>query len=388
MSGPRILLVNHSAEVSGAEQSLLAFLAAADRGRFEFEVACPGRGALAEGLARLRVPVRPVRLERLTRQADPAVWFQQGFALLRGTRQLHAVMRRVRPDLVHANTTIAALATVPDQDVPLVWHVRDLVPLGMAGRVIYGKSAAVIAISEAVAHTFAEDQDKVRVIHNGIDADGFAAQAKDGGDVRRTLNLPDLAAPVAVVAQLTPWKGHDVLLESWVEVVQRVPQAVLLVVGAAMWRRDLRWQRELQHRAEQLGLGGSVRFLGYRNDVPAVMSVCRCVVIPSQAEPFGRAALEAMALSKPVVGTAAGGLPEVVQDGGTGILVAPGDAAALAGAVIHVLADRALADELGRAGARRVREVFDIRRTARRTQEVYEEVLSSRRLADLSGKLE
>ena len=118
-----------------------------------------------------------------------------------------------------------------------------------------------------------------------------------------------------------------------------------------------------------------VVFAGHREDVPDLMAVAEMLVITSDAEPFGRVAIEAMALGKPVVGTRAGGLPEVVRDGETGLLVVPRFPESLAGACLRLLGNASLAGRLGEAGRERVAKQFHIDRTAQETQALYEAML-------------
>jgi glycosyltransferase involved in cell wall biosynthesis len=220
------------------------------------------------------------------------------------------------------------------------------------------------------------DASKLHVIHNGIDPERFRPLL-DSGQVRRKFNLPADAPLVVVVGQLTPWKGHDVLLNAWGELRKRPSQAMLLIVGSALWSDDAKWEDRLKSLADELELDGSVRFLWRQSDVASIVGAASILVVPSLAEPFGRVALEAMALSKPVVGTNAGGLPEVVADGVTGLLVPPADAKALADAMERLLTDAQLAEQLGRAGAARVRQSFHINRTAQLTQDVYDRLLQT-----------
>ena len=359
----------------------MAFLEASDRERFHFAAACPLPSALGDALGKLRVERFDVRFGRPRRRLGLEL-LSEGTQVLRAAGRLQKVMREFRPDLVDANTTLGGLHAVLAMrgcSLPLVWHVRDLKPTGLAGRIIARRAGAVLPVSQAVASRLARDgmdASKVHVIHNGIDPERFRPLL-DSRQVRQKFNLPSDAPLVAVVGQLTPWKGHDVLLRAWGELRRRSSRAVLLIVGSALWHDDAKWEDRLKSLADNLRLEGSVRFLWRQSDVASIVGAASILVVPSLAEPFGRVALEAMALSKPVVGTNAGGLPEVVADGVTGVLVPPGDAQALADAMERVLTDAQLAERLGRAGAARVRESFHIDRTAALSQDIYGRLLQS-----------
>src|SRR5439155_20906267 len=146
---------------------------------------------------------------------------------------------------------------------------------------------------------------------------------------RAVLGVADDAFTVAVLGRLASWKGQDVLVEA----VARLPGAVALIAGDA-WRGDERRARELAERAAALGAGDRVRLLGFRDDVDVVLGASDVVAVPSTApDPLPNSALEAAAAGCCVVASAHGGLPEILRDGETGVLVPPGDAAALAAAL-------------------------------------------------------
>jgi glycosyltransferase involved in cell wall biosynthesis len=172
---------------------------------------------------------------------------------------------------------------------------------------------------------------------------------------------------VGVVARLEPEKGHPTLLEAWPGVVRAVPDAYLLVVGEGS-RRE-----ELEALARTLRIAHRVVFTGRRDDVPAVTAALDVAVLPSYREAQGLSVLEAMALSRPVVASNVGGIPEMITDGVTGLLVPPHDAAALAGAIIRLLTDHPYADLLARAGHDLVHERFCVERMVASVEAIYDE---------------
>ncbi|MGZ6344655.1 MAG: glycosyltransferase family 4 protein [Candidatus Limnocylindrales bacterium] len=190
---------------------------------------------------------------------------------------------------------------------------------------------------------------------------------------------------VGVVARLEPEKGHATLLEAWPAVLRRVPDARLLVIGEGS-RRD-----ELEAEAERLGLlgerchgdtcvgtrharpGAKVVFTGRRDDVPSVTAALDVAVLPSYREALGLAILEAMALGRPVVATNVGGIPEMIEDGRTGLLVPPHDAPALAAGIVRLLTDHPLADMVARAGHDLVHQRFCVEYMASAVAAIYDE---------------
>jgi glycosyltransferase involved in cell wall biosynthesis len=280
----------------------------------------------------------------------------------------------------------------------------------------------LIAVSRAIVRKL-EDEGRVgapiSLSYNGIDLSRYREP-----EVCCTLQAEYGIAPgapiVGVVARLEPEKGHPTLLEAWPRVLASVPNAHLLIVGEGSQRESL----EAQARA--LGLLGrgpaphplatpplpsssrpltaasgmhgwasipgagdqsaaqapSVTFTGRRDDVPAVTAALDVAVLPSYREAQGLSILEAMALGRPVVASAVGGIPEMIEHGRTGLLVPARDPDALADALVRLLVDHPYADTLGKAGRDLVEERFCAELMVRTIETIYDEaVADERRLA-------
>ena len=246
----------------------------------------------------------------------------------------------------------------------------------------------LVAVSRAIVSKLARegrsDLVPVELIHNGVDLDRY-----DRTEACCTLpeeyGFEQGTPLVGVVARLEPEKGHATLLDAWPEVLARVPEARLLVVGEGSLAG------ELHDQAERLGLlgapcegdrcvgtrharpGAKVVFTGRREDVPAVTAALDVAVLPSYREALGLVILEAMALARPVVASDVGGIPEMVEDGVTGLLVPPRDPGALADAIVRLLTDHPLADTLARNGHRLVRERFCVERMVADIEGLYDD---------------
>jgi glycosyltransferase involved in cell wall biosynthesis len=236
----------------------------------------------------------------------------------------------------------------------------------------------LIAVSTSIVHKIELEERvgaPVTLIHNGIDLDRYDQQLPCC-TLREEYGLPPEGPMVGVVARLEPEKGHLTLLDAWPGVLAEFPSATLLIIGEGSRREALEAQ------VEGLGIGDSVVFTGRRDDVPAVTKALDVAVLPSYREAQGLTILEAMALSRPVVASNVGGIPEMIEDEVTGLLVPPHDPAALAGAILRLLRDHPLADTLGRAGHDLVHERFCVQLMARAVETIYDEaVLAGQRLA-------
>jgi glycosyltransferase involved in cell wall biosynthesis len=287
------------------------------------------------------------------------------------------VLRRERPDIVHGflfhGYVLGALAARMVR-VPVVLasrrslgHFKRGKPhYALLERVVNPLTDLLIANSEGVREDVVRREgvprDKVLVIHNGLDLRRFDVPP----DPELARQLAPTRPVVAVVANLIDYKGHQFFLEAWATVLRQSPNAVALLVGDGPLRE------EIQATVRRLDLGRSVRFLGTRHDVPAVLALADLVVHPSLQEGFSNAILEGMGAGRPVVATAVGGNPEAVRHEETGLLVPPADSAALAAAMARLLADPATARAFGAAGRARVAAEFELSRMTRQYAALYE----------------
>jgi glycosyltransferase involved in cell wall biosynthesis len=232
----------------------------------------------------------------------------------------------------------------------------------------------VIAVSEATRRIMTEvervPERKVVMVYNG--AEPLRRPGPDSvAALRRELGLGDEAVCL-MMARLHEEKGHRVLFEALSGVLPHVGPLVVLLAGDGPHRDQL--ESEIRRR----GLDSVVRFLGRRHDIPELISLSSVVVLPSLAESFGFAALEAMSLSRPVVAARTGGIPEVVDDERTGLLVPPEDSNGLAVALSRILKDREWATTLGAEGRRRA-AFFSVERMMRGYEAVYDGVIAAPR---------
>ncbi len=368
MSGPAVLFVDHTAMMGGAQHSLLDIAEAhRERGAIALLDFGPFTAALeARGVRVIRID-GGAALRRIKKSSVvPSIR-----ALAAMVRMSCAVARAARPfDLLYANSpksfVVAALAGAIARK-PVVWHLRDILGQGhFSGANVRAviaaanwRAARVVANSRATADAFVAAGGRaslVTVVHNGIDPSPFDALAPDTcREVRAELGIPADAFVVGCFSRLHPWKGQSVLLDA----VARMPGVHALIAGGALFSGEAPYEAELRALAAQPSYAGRVHMLGARDDVPRLLAACDVVVHASVlAEPFGRVLVEAMLAGRPVVATSAGGVPEVVTDGETGVLVPPGDAPALGEALHALRRDATRAAALARRGSAHARQRF------------------------------
>lgn len=366
----RVLYVNHTGVVGGAEWSLLELMTAM-RERVDVALACPV-GELATLAAAQGVPtftIRPVPLGfRLDALATAGGVVQAVGAAIDVAR----AAARFGADLVHANSVRAGIAAIGARAggaPPPIVHVRDASPRTALGRMstalVRRGALLVVANSYFTAMEFcANGSGAVRVVYNGIDVERYTAVGVDREGVRRELGLAADAAVLGVVAQLTPWKGQDDAVRTLALVRESRPDAHLVLVGEAKFRDrstsydNVSYAVALRDLADSLGVTDAVTFLGERRDVPELLHAFDVVLVPSRQEPFGRSVVEAMAAGTPVVATNVGGPSEVIADGKSGLLLPPSSPERWSEAILQLLDDDRLRASLVREAAQTVRSRF------------------------------
>jgi glycosyltransferase involved in cell wall biosynthesis len=259
--------------------------------------------------------------------------------------------------------------------IPHVQHVRELYPrvplVWPAWRRRLLGADRLISVSHAVAAQFAGASHSV-VVHDGVPCPTTRA---DRVAARAALGLAEDAFAVAVLGRVSAWKGQDALARALAEPPLASIGAVGLVAGAP-WPGAEGPAEELERLRQSLALGDRLRVLGFQPAVEEVLGAVDAVAVPStRPDPFPNSALEAAAAGVPVVAAAHGGLPEMLRDGETGVLVRPGDPAALASALRALADDPSRARRLGDAAAADVCARFTVERMVAGVQAEYDALL-------------
>ena len=341
-----------------------------DRERFEPEVLCLyGRGPFSEDLEASAIPVRTLGVDR---RVAPRNWLRTWGAL-----------GEVRADVVHTHLPEAAWYALPGaylrRSPVRISHLHNThwywpAKLRRLDRAASAFASLSLACSTAV-RDFARDRlhypaGKLEVLRNALDLSPFESLPTREA-ARRSLDLPQDSPILTCVASLDEQKGHEHLLEALVRIRAEAPGVRLLVVGDG----ESAIREGLEEAVRRKGLEQAVTFLGTRHDVPLLLAASDVFVLASLWEGLPMVLAEAGAAGVPAVATSVGGVPEIVEDGVTGLLAPAGDPDRLAGAVLALLADPQRRLRMGEAARRRVTTMFDIQMAAARLEELYLDLL-------------
>ncbi|MFA4889125.1 MAG: glycosyltransferase family 4 protein [Candidatus Omnitrophota bacterium] len=292
--------------------------------------------------------------------------------------KLQVRLKEYRIELIHANTRVTqvlACLLAGSSGRPYVSTCHGFFKKRFSRLVFPCWGKKVIAISSQVKEHLVNDfnlpEDKIRVIHNGIDAIRFRERRTENGEQRkRSLGL-DNGPLVGIIARLSEVKGHIYLIEAMSEVIKRVPEAQLLIVGEG------RIQKDLESLINRLGIGRKVKIIPSVEDTAGVLSIIDVFVMPSLQEGLGLGLMEAMACGCAVVATNVGGMKTLIQDGENGLLVEAKDAGGLAVKIIDLLTDAGKRASLGKNARDFISGNFSQEKMAGETERLYEECVKT-----------
>lgn len=380
----RLLFVVHRPQIGGAETVILNTLSHLDRARFRLSVLGPAPGPIAERLDSLGVSYVTHSMPKMPRGA--AGFVSCGLRHLAFSRWLAKYLESEGVDLVHANTVFSQLwagRAARAARTPVVWHVQEILRPGRRNGFLLRFGAAhadrVLAASDAVRRSllsFGVPDEKIVVIHNGLNPKGPFRPDLPPGALRRTLGLPASRPIVLMPAMLTHWKGQHVFLEAASQVAALAPEPVFVLVGDALVTSDRPYADELRDMARKQGLEGRFLFAGLRSDMAEVVADADMVVHASIWEdPLPTVVIEAMAMGKPIVASDVGGVRELIEDGVSGRILPAGDVPALRDELLRLLGDPDLRRRLGGEARQRFLERFTVDRYMGRLESLYEDVL-------------
>ncbi len=346
--------------------------------------------AFGENRRQLPAGNRPVKSSGVSLKAGRIIgWLQAGVGMLLYLWKLRTRLRQLNPDMLHSNgMKMHLLSALAKRDTPLVWHLHDYLSarptMKPLLRRLSSRCQLLIANSESVAADARQvlpERLLIRAVYNAVDAEVFTPEGPSL-DLDRLAGLPP-AAPDTVraglVATFAFWKGHEVFLRAAAACQSKHPIRFYVIGGPVYATGGSQYSVEqLRGIADELGLGDRVGFTGFVEDVPAAMRALDIVVHAStEPEPFGLVIVQAMACGRAVIVSAGGGAMELVESSVTALAHPPGDAQALALAVVRLAADTGLRRQMGAAGRQQVRTRFTPPQMAERIIALYANVVPS-----------
>ncbi|MGQ0831583.1 MAG: glycosyltransferase [Microthrixaceae bacterium] len=368
----RILFVQPTAERYGGDKALLLLARGlAERG-WSIQVALHEDGPLGADLDGIGIPWEVVDSGAVRRVFGPSDWLRfAAVDLPRSTSRIGKMARAA--DIVHVNSSVSVGGVLGGRLArrPVVLHVRESHAdhpgaWRAYARLVGRRAARVIAISSAIAEEarIAGLRDRTELVHDGL---AFAARAP--------LHPPADHVQIVAVGRLNDWKGHELLIDAVAELRSKSIDARATIAGG-IYPGQERIRDSLRDQVARLGLGDQVELPGFVDDVESLLRGASVFVLASRRpEPFGLALAEAMAQGIACVATAHGGPVDIIEDGVTGVLVAPGSSSAIADAVEGLARDPERRTAIGEASATAVRARFSIDSTIDAVEGIYRSLL-------------
>ncbi|MFA6451258.1 MAG: glycosyltransferase family 4 protein [bacterium] len=368
-----LFLSNFGSVRGGGEISLQLLLRGLDRARYAPTLALPEKGDLEEFAAAQGIPVRIAPIPPLKHPAAP-------LRVLNGVNSMIDIINESEISLIHSNTPargalIAGLAA-RRAAIPAVWHVRIQDRDPILDRAIFDLYKIILTNSDSVGKKFARfpgASEKVRTAHNPVDLESFYPSDADPL-VRASLGATPGDILVGGVGRMVTFKGHKYFIEAADRIARGFSGSNIrfAIIGDGPLLEDCKKQALASAAANR------IVFTGHRDDIPAIMNALDLFVLPSIAEHFGRVVIEAMACRKPVIGTRAGGVPEIIEDGETGLLVPPSDSGSLAEAILSLASEPSRRQKIGAASRERAELLFSIPKHAEAVMAIYDEMLGGK----------
>lgn len=380
----KILYFSHSSSLAGGERSLLILIKYLDRSTFDPVVILPTKGLLLDELKKLNVHTYVIPLRWWISNSkelgalSPNIYYRLG--------SIEEIIKIENPDIIHTNTSVileGALSAKKNR-IPHIWHIHEILdghpsmvipfPLPLIYFIMDKLSAKIVVVSEAVKKAMLNiiPENKIKIIYNGIEINKLTHIR--GSSIRKEINIPN-DTPIAVtIGSIVREKGYDNLLNAISLVKKNKSNVKFIIVGTGKPKAV----HNLKKCINKLNLKEYVYYLGFREDIPNILSGSDFLILPSCTEGFPLAPLEAMAAGKPIIATNCGGLPEIVSDGEFGFLVPINNPQDLSEKILYMIENKDKTREMGIKAQKNIIEKFKPETYVEKFQNLYKEMTKER----------
>ena len=387
----RILFISNSVRLYGAERALLTLIKNLDRQKFTPVVILPEDGPLRGELAALSIDVGIMPLFWWTETPRQLYPWREPFR--RRCEKLSKLIEEEKIDIVHTNTTVIAEGAVAAflSGRPHVWHLHEVLeshtdiklalPLEQAYEFIGLASDYVVAVSKTLASSVSASipPEITKVIYNGVEEIKSGARS----EIRKELGISEGALLVSAAGPVIGVKGYENFIEAAGLAAAKKPDIFFVITGSV---EDRELYARLESSVKRLGLDGKVRFLGYRDDLRAILEEVDIHVVSSFSESFSLTAVEAMAAGVPVVSTRCGGPEELIEDGVNGLLVPVSEPQAMADAIVKLSESPSVRRGMGKKGQERFSRDFTAQACVDSFERLYDAIGNRRSLGEEEEK--
>lgn len=384
----RILLIQpYASRVSGVDTVLLQLIDGLKHSDMEFVVLIPYGSPYVCNYENLGAKVIYFNVSVFSKTKSLSGLMKPLIQFLPSIMRISSIIRSEEIDLVHSHKINVIVGDIAAKlaGVPAIHTIHEVAtgtlwPYRVFSRIICLTCQAIVILCDASGDLLARDLrrlQKVHKIYNGVNTGRFSPEMSDGQALRNELGIDQNTVVVTAMSRIQDTKGLEYYVDAAADVLRSNQNVVFLMVGDTISDepKHIAYKESLQREVHSLGIGERFIITGLRRDVIKVLSATDIFVLPSVFDILPTAVIEAMAMGKPVVATSVGGVPEIVKDGITGIIVPPRSSIDLAEGIKRLIADTSLRRSMGKASRRRVVTHFNAGQYIDRTEQLYREVL-------------
>lgn len=377
----------NNTDIGGADYCLFKLASELDKNQFRPVVCLSKKTEILELYNREGIKTYIIDMERIKKSKNILYLFKLLIKFLPTVQHIRKIIKNEQIDLVHGNDLLDIYGPIAGRlsRIPVTQYVRWILVSPawlkkLLTHMVYSINDIVMTVSDGVSREmFSRNGDvlsNITTCYDWIDMDKVGHSEK-GTDIKKEFGIPPEVPVVGCVGRLEHWKGQDVFVKAAAEVLDSFPETRFLVVGGVVEGRGREtYSIQLKTLARELNIDDKIIFAGHRSDVSDVMKSFDIFVHSSiTPDPLPGVIMEAMCCSRPVIGANAGGVPEEVADGITGILYPPGNHKQMAEKIIRLLERPELARQMGEAGKKRVEGVFNKKTLCTRIENVYQEMV-------------